>query len=112
MEREKLGYGNLGKIRSRLAQETGFPQQDEILPYLITQLLNMLFHSRNVAEVYADDVKLRKRMTPILRKHMEVEDALDREVRAKIKNLQEGTTAFEVEYGKVMDQIKRTKGFD
>ena len=112
MQREGLGYSSLGKVRSRLAREMGFPQQDEVLPYLVDQLLNMLFHSSNVAEIYADDVTLRKKMTPILRRHMEIESGLDAEVRSKIKNLQEGTSAFEIEYAKVMDQIKRKRGLE
>ena len=112
MEREGMGYSQLGKMRQRVAKEMGFPQQDETLPYMIDQLLNMLFHSANVAEIYADDVTLRKKMTPILRRHMEVETGLDAEVRSKIKNLQEGTAAFEVEYAKVMDQIKHKRGLE
>ena len=112
MQREGLGYSKLGKMRQRVAKEMGFPQQDETLPYLIDQLLNMLFHSSNVAEIYADDATLRKKMTPILRRHMEVETGLDAEVRSKIKNLQEGTAAFEVEYAKVMDQIKHKRGLE
>jgi hypothetical protein len=112
MQREGLGYSKLGKMRQRVAKELGFPQQDETLPYLIDQLLNMLFHSSNVAEIYADDATLRKKMTPILRRHMEVETGLDAEVRSKIKNLQEGTAAFEVEYAKVMDQIKHKRGLE
>ena len=112
MEREGMGYSKLGKMRQRVAKEMGFPQQDETLPYMIEQLLNMLFHSANVAEIYADDVTLRKKMTPILRRHMEVETGLDAEVRSKIKNLQEGTAAFEVEYAKVMDQIKHKRGLE
>ncbi|KPK13713.1 MAG: hypothetical protein AMJ62_14605 [Myxococcales bacterium SG8_38] len=112
MQREGLGYSQLGRVRQRVAREMGFPQQDETLPYLIDQLLNMLFHSSNVAEIYADDTTLRKKMTPVLRRHMEVESGLDAEVRSKIKNLQEGTAAFEVEYAKVMDQIKHKRGLE
>lgn len=112
MQREGLGYSQLGRVRQRVAKEMGFPQQDETLPYLIDQILNMLFHSANVAEIYADDTTLRKKMTPILRRHMEVESGLDAEVRSKIKNLQEGTAAFEVEYAKVMDQIKHKRGLE
>ena len=112
MEREGLGYSQLGKVKQRVAKEMGFPAQDEVLPYLVDQLLNMLFHSSNVVEIYADDVTLRKKMTPVLRRHMEIETGLDAEVRSKIKNLQEGTSAFEVEYAKVMDQIKRKRGLE
>ena len=112
MQREGLGYSKLGRMRQRVAKEIGFPQQDEVLPYLIDQLLNMLFHSNNVAEIYADDATLRKKMTPVLRRHMDVDSGLDAEVRSKIKNLQEGTAAFEVEYAKVMDQIKHKRGLE
>lgn len=110
MESRGLGYGNLGKMKSQVSRERGSPPQDEILPYLLEQILNMLFHSNNVAEIFADDTELRKKITPILRKHMEVEDELDKEVRSKIKNLEEGTASFEIEYSKVMEQIKRKKG--
>lgn len=110
MEREGVGYSGLGKMKARVAREMGFPPSDETLPYLLDQLLTMLLHSNNVAEVYADDVALRKKITPILRRHMEVEDELDREVRSKIKNLSEGTASFEIEYARVMEQMKRKKG--
>ena len=42
MQREGLGYSQLGKMRQRVAKEMGFPQQDETLPYLIDQLLGDL----------------------------------------------------------------------
>ena len=110
MESRGLGYGNLGRIKSQVAKERGAPPTDETLPYLVDQILNILFHSSNVVEIYGDDVALRTKITPILKKHMDVEDELDKEVRSKIKNLEEGTASFEIEYAKMMDQIKRKKG--
>jgi uncharacterized protein len=109
MEVRGLGYSNLGRVKSQVAKERGGPGQEEVLPYLLEQILNILFHSANVAEIYADDAELRKKLTPILRKHMEVENDLDREVRSKIKNLQEGTSDFEIEYTRVMEQIKQKR---
>lgn len=106
METRGLPYSQLGRVKSQVAKERGAPQHDEILPYLLDQILNLLFHSHNVAEIYAEDVELRKKITPLLRKHMEVDTDLDREVRSKIKNLQEGTTDFDVEYAKVMSNLK------
>ena len=110
MESRGLGYGNLGRIKSQVSKERGAPPTDETLPYLVDQILNILFHSNNVVEIYGDDVALRTKITPVLKKHMDVEDELDKEVRSKIKNLEEGTASFEIEYAKVMDQIKRKKG--
>jgi hypothetical protein len=109
MEVRGLGYSNLGRVKSQVAKERGGPGQEDILPYLLEQILNILFHSSNIAEIFADDVELRKKVTPILRKHMDVENDLDREVRSKIKNLQEGTSDFEIEYSRVMDQIKQKR---
>ena len=39
----------------------------------------------------------------------DVENDLDREVRSKIKNLEEGTSDFEIEYTRVMEQIKQKR---
>lgn len=112
MEIRGLGYSHLGKVKSQVAKERGAPSQDELLPYLLEQILNILLHSNNVAEIFAEDVELRKAITPILRKHMDVDTDLDREVRSKIKNLQEGTSDFEVEYRRVMSQIKHKRRLD
>ena len=106
MEVRGLGYAQLGRVKSQVAKERGAPTQDDVLPYLLDQILNILFHSANVSEIYADDAELRKALTPLLRKHMEVDTDLDREVRSKIKNLEEGTSEFEIEYARVMGQIK------
>jgi hypothetical protein len=109
MEVRGLGYSNLGRVKSQVAKERGGPGQEDVLPYLLEQILNILFHSGNIAEIYVEDGELRKKITPILRKHMDVENDLDREVRSKIKNLQEGTSDFEIEYTRVMEQIKQKK---
>jgi hypothetical protein len=110
METRGLGYSQLGKVKGQVSKERGAPGQDEVLPYLLDQIMNLLFHSANIAEIFAEDVDLRKSLTPILRKHMEVDSDLDREVRSKIKNLQEGTSDFEIEYARVMEQIKQKHG--
>lgn len=109
MEIRGLPYSQLGKMKSMVARERQLQIGDEMLPYLLEQLLTMLMHSQNVEEVFADDLVLRKKMTTIMRKHLDVEGELDAEVRSKIKNLQEGTASFEVEYQKAMEQLKRKK---
>jgi len=53
---------------------------------------------------------MRKLMKSIFRRHMMVDEELDAEVRRRIKNLQEGTANWDVEYSKVMDQIKQARG--
>ncbi len=110
MEREGLSYGLLGKIKSQVARDMGFPNRDEQLPYLVEQVMTMLFHSNNVVEVYGEDHVLRKKITSVIKRHTNLDDDLDKEVRSKIKNLSEGTASFEIEYERVMEQIKRRKG--
>jgi hypothetical protein len=75
-------------------------------------MLESFMQSPHIAEIFADDGVMRKRMADVLKKHMQVDDELDEEVRRRIKNLQEGTSTWEVEYGKVLDQIKRNRGLD
>jgi hypothetical protein len=110
LETRGLAYAQLGKLRSQVAKEKGAPQADDVLPYLLDQILNILFHSKNVDEIFGEDAELRKKLTAILRKHMEVGGELDEEVRSKIKNLEEGTASFEIEYQRIMGDIKRKKG--
>lgn len=107
MEQRKLPYSQFARTRRTLAEERGFPAGDETLPYLATQILEVFMHSPNIAEVYADDVALRKKVQAVLKKHMQVETEVDEEVRRRIKNLEEGTAAWEIEYQKVMEQVKR-----
>lgn len=110
LEARGLPYGQLGRTKSQVARERSVATGDDALPWLIEQILEILFHSQNVIEIYADDATLRTKITPILRKHMDVDAELDREVRARIKNLEDGTAAFDIEYAKVMEQTKQKKG--
>lgn len=110
LESRGLPYAQLGKLKSQVAKEKGAPQADDVLPYLLDQILNILFHSNNVDEIFAEDSELRVKITPILRKHMDVGGELDEEVRSKIKNLEEGTASFEIEYQRIMGEMKRKKG--
>jgi uncharacterized protein len=109
MEIRGLTYGDLGKMKGQVARDRKIPIGEDALPYILEQILEMLFHSANVEEIFGDDNVLRTKITAVLRRHMDVEQELDREVRSKIKNLEEGTAAFETEYARAMDQIKRNK---
>src|SRR5689334_4375428 len=68
MQQRGLPSSMLGKVKAQLAKERQAAPPDEPLPYLLEQIMNMLFHSQNVAEIFADDTVLRKKFTPILRR--------------------------------------------
>jgi len=110
LEERKLSYGQFGKLKRSLAEEKGFALGEESTSYLASQIIESFMQSRFVEEVFADDMTLRKKTKDVLKKHMMVDDELDAEVRQRIKNLEEGSSAWDVEYKRAMDQIKRKHG--
>lgn len=112
LEERKLPYGQFGKLKRAIAEEKGFALGEEGINWMANQILETFMQSQHVDEVFADDVALRKKLKEILKKHMAVDDELDQEVRRRIKNLEEGTQAWELEYAKAMEQIKRKHGIN
>jgi hypothetical protein len=110
LEHRGLPYSELYKIRRQMAEDHDFGIGDESPNWIANQLIELFMASSFVEEVYADDVELRKKLKEILRKHMQVDDDLDREVRKHLKHLAEGTESFEIEYQKQLDLIKRKHG--
>jgi hypothetical protein len=100
----------LPRLRKLAAEQKGIKVGDDLLDYLLDQLIEMLMHSGNVDEVFVEDHDLRRRMRPVLRKYLEMDEALDGEVRGKLKHVQEGTRTWEVEYQRLMGEIQRRKG--
>ena len=95
-----------------IAQQQDFGVGDDTITYIIQQIILAFENSNNFEEIYSDDQELTVKIRGILRKHMDLEEDLDSEVRERIKNLDEGTRNWEVEYQKVMEQIKRKRGLD
>ncbi|MCC6749583.1 MAG: DUF507 family protein [Deltaproteobacteria bacterium] len=110
VEKKKLGYGELAKIKRRIAERQEFGLGEEGLIWMCNQILETFMQSSFIEEIFATDAVMRKKMADVLRKQMAVDEELDAEVRQRIKNLQEGTANWDVEYAKVMDQIKRKRG--
>jgi hypothetical protein len=110
LERTGKSNSEYPRVRTLVAEEKGIKVGDETLDYLLDQVVEMLMHSNNVDEVFAADVDLRRRMAPVFKKHMAVDTALDAEVRAQLRHVKEGTREWEVEYARVLEQVKRRKG--
>src|SRR5688572_12278287 len=66
MESRGMSYGELGRVKSQVAREMKIPIGEDTLPYLLDQILEMLFHSSHVEEVFADDAALRRRAPAML----------------------------------------------
>ncbi len=112
LQKRNLPYEQFGKVKRALAGEKGFGLGDEGLEWMTNQMIESFMQSPHIEEIFVEDSVLRKRMSDVLKKHMQVDEELDEEVRRRIKNLEEGTSTWEVEYGKVLDQIKRNRGLD
>ena len=109
LQKRNLPYEHFGKIKRQIANEKAFGLGDEGLDWMTTQMIESFMQSPHIEEVFADDATLRKKMTDILKKHMLIDDEIDAEVRRRIKNLEEGTATWEVEYQKALDQIKKNR---
>jgi uncharacterized protein len=110
LERTGKPQTEFQRVRALVADEKGIKVGDETLDYLLDQVVEMLMHSGNVDEVYVEDVELRRRMAPVFKKHMAVDSSLDADVRAQLKHVREGTREWEIEYTRVLEQVKRRKG--
>ena len=101
---------DLSRIRRLVAQERGIKIGDEAIDYILDQLIEMLMHSQSVDEIFADDVTLRRKMRDPLRKHAQIDDELHAEVKNQLKHVKEGSTLWEVEYQRMLEDIRRRKG--
>ena len=109
LQKRNLPYEQFGKVKRQIAKEKAFLLGDESLEWITNQIIESFMQSPHVDEVYADDATLRKRMADILKRHMQVDEEIDAEVRRRIRNLEEGTSTWEVEYQKAMDQLKKNR---
>lgn len=109
---DRLGrpYSDFARFKKVMAEEQGFKLGDDAIDYVINQMLEFFLVSRNIEEVYSEDHEMRRKIVEILRKYLMVDEEIDREARARIKNLQEGTPQWEIEYEKTVSQLKRSRG--
>ncbi len=112
ISREGLEFTQLNKIKQKIAEERNFGVGDRAVEYITKQIIEALLHSRHVEEVFGEDHVLRRTLREVINRHTHVDDDLDQEVRRRIKNLQEGTNTWEIEYQKVMGDLRRLKGLD
>src|SRR4029077_19118566 len=110
LERTGRGSTEYNRVREQIAESKGIKVGDETLDYLLDQVVEMLNHSHNVDEIYVEDVVLRRKMAPVFKKHMGVDSSLDTEVRAQLLHMKKGSSTWDIEYQRVLEQVKRKKG--
>jgi len=110
LERRGYDFSKFNQVKREMADVRGFKMGDEGIEYVINQMIEFLLISRNVEEVFAADNVIRQKVFAVMKKHLDVDDEIDREARARLKHLQEGTSAFDIEYNKTVEQIRRARG--
>ncbi len=105
-----LDFSSLNRLKREVAKKYNFALGDEAIDWITEQLIETLYHTTHVAEIWADDNDIRRITRPVLVKHMSLDDELDVEVRKKIKNLNEGSVAWDIKYQQVLEDVKRRKG--
>ena len=106
LQRHGLTQESLGRVKQSLADNRKIVVGDGALEFVLNLILDSLFNSKNVAEVFAEDHEIRKLVLEAVRKYLGVDEELDREVRGRLKNLREGTAEWEVEYNRLIDQMR------
>ena len=110
LERRGYDHSKFNQVKREMADVRGFKMGDEGIEYVINQMIEFMLISRNVEEVFSEDHVLRHKIFAIMKKHLDVDEEIDKEARARLKHLQEGTSAYDIEYNKTVEQIRRARG--
>ncbi|HEY3495686.1 MAG TPA: DUF507 family protein [Polyangiaceae bacterium] len=105
-----LSQTEFNRVKKLVADERHIKLGDDAIDYLLDQLVEMLMHSANVEEIFAEDFELRRKMRDPLRKQLAEEQALEEEIRGQLRHVQEGTGIWEIEYRRMAEDIKRRRG--
>ena len=110
LERRGYDFSKFNQVKREMADVRGFKTGDEGIEYVINQMLEFLLLSRNVEEVFSADNEMRSKVFQVMKKHLDIDEEIEREAKGRLKHLQEGTSAYEIEYQKTLEQIRRARG--
>ncbi|MBH1988957.1 MAG: DUF507 family protein [Myxococcaceae bacterium] len=110
IHRRGLGVDRFAQAKKSLADAKHFKVGDEAQDFVLTQLVEALLASKNIEEVFGDDPELRKVIRLAMDKYASIPEDLDKEARARLKNLREGSPEWEIEYPRAVAQLKRQRG--
>ncbi|HZW88419.1 MAG TPA: DUF507 family protein, partial [Myxococcaceae bacterium] len=83
LERRGFDSSKFDQVKQEMADLRGFRMGDEGIAYVVSQLIEFLLISRNVEEVFAADNNLRQKIFAVMKKHLDVDEEIDREARAR-----------------------------
>jgi hypothetical protein len=107
-----LSNRDFGRVLQTLADQKGVKVGEEAMDYVLEQLLEMLLNSSNVDEIYAEDHDLRRQLRIPLRKLEDLEMQKSEKKPARVVSLapEEATPSWELEYNKLLEDIRRRRG--
>jgi hypothetical protein len=110
LERRGYDYSKFNQVKREMADVRGFQLGEDGIEFVINQMLEFLLVSRNVEEVFSDDQAMRPKILQVMKKHLDIDEEIDREAKGRLKHLEEGTGPYEIEYQKTLEQIRRARG--
>lgn len=110
LSKRGLSPERFSQVKRGLAESRQHKTGEEGAEYVINQMLEALMHSRNIEEVFAEDHEMRKKITEAMRKYLGIDEEIDRTARSRLKNLRESSAEWDIEYEKIVGQLKRQRG--
>ena len=110
LSRRGMGFERYAQVKKSVADVRGLKIGADGIDYILEQILEGLFASKNIEEIFAEDHEIKKIAREIMDKYMSVSEDLDYTVRRRLKNIREGTPEWEIEYSRMVSQLRRQKG--
>ncbi len=98
------------QLKARIAERRGVKLGEDGLEYLLEQILEALFASKNIEEIFASDEEMRTMIKASMDKFLKISDEIEAEARSRLKNIKEGTPEWDIEFPRMVAQVKRQKG--
>lgn len=110
LEDEGLPAEKFTMVKKKLASQRGIKLEDEAMEGLADKFIRYFMTEELVEEVYADDPSMRKKIFDVFKRYITVDEQLDEEVKARLKNIPQNSPVWNIEYQRVMREVKRKKG--
>lgn len=110
MTKRGIGAERFAQVKKSIAEARKVKIGQDAEEELHGRILYSLFESKHIVEIYAQDNEIRKVVKECIDKYTHVPEEVDQSARERLKNMREGTPEWEIEYPKVVNQIKRQKG--
>lgn len=110
LSRRGLSAERFSQVKKGLADARQHKTGEEGLEFVINQMIEAMMQSRNIEEVFAEDHEIRRKIQLTLIKYLGIDEEIDREARGRLKNMREGSAEWDIEYEKVVGQLKRARG--